>query len=455
LVDEKHTLEREFEEVARQPPVKQRKNEEILDAIENHEGMLKLFHLLKETSNYNSFLFLHTLDLFGMEGKHSPPYLLFGRCTDRREDENYISQALQDLKIDHQAKSAIGLPKLFEQFGIDVDKQKAIGIDIADVIVYALVSFIRSSDKLKTLVQAEEFNYSLLRETMKDYSKLVDTEQLKTQIDSISSKEPSDPNVRPLIRRLLFAFIPLITRSPLGFLDSTKLAQSEYAVGYHQRALKVLGDLQEKTSISFETYTSLMDRLYSYQLIENSHTIIWCETCFRERTIYYEIHGRIAPSKLIDRDCRECSGKESFSSVYRVDPLLLDSIFSRDGLLSIYLSWYLRNEGVSFESGVYFGGKEIDILVGSTLIECKNFRLGGREDTLRENLSQTLIQIQKQVNALEEDGRSVDRVILLCNQPEMKSERNNMKSDLIDFLDRYNIEIYGPDDISAIVDTLK
>jgi len=453
VTDGKHTLERKFEEEVNRPPVKQREVSDILMDIKNHGGILKLFHLLKHTNDFNRLLFLHPLDLFGKEGRYRPPHLFHGCCPERKNGESYISRALRGLEIDYKAQAALGLNRILEQLGIEIQEEDAVGQDIVDAIVYVLVCFFRSSPKLLSLANSEKFDYNLLRKTLKDYGEFVDDEKLEEIISSILSEESSDPAVIDLLERLILIFTPLVTRDAFKFLDVTKVTQAEYAVAYHQAALSTLEILLEKSSLSFETYTDLMDQLYLFGLIENSHTILWCETCSTEKTNYYEFHGNMSPSKMVGKECRECGQKESFSSVYTVDPLLLESIFSRDGLLGVFLSWSLEDANLEYQTRHFAGTQEIDLLMDDILIECKTFRSGGREDTLRENLGQTLIQIQKQVKALEKGGHSVGRLIVLTNQPQMKNELQSMKADLLHNMIQYCIEIYGPDDMTDMIES--
>lgn len=115
VTDGKHTLEKKFEEEVNRPPVRQREVSEILQDIKNHEGMLRLFHLLKQTNNFNTLLFLHPLDLFGREGRYRPPHLFHGNCPEKKEGESYISRTLRALEIDYQAQASLGMNKIFEQ----------------------------------------------------------------------------------------------------------------------------------------------------------------------------------------------------------------------------------------------------------------------------------------------------------------------------------------------------
>lgn len=455
MSNEKHPLELKFEEVAGKPPVRQREISEINREIKNHEGMTKLLHLLKDFPANGRLLYLHPLDLFGREGRYQPPYLYFGKCSGTKQGESYISRALKALQIDHKARSSLSLNKVLGQLGIDAEKQEMLGQDFVDAIVYALVILFRSSPPLRSMLQSEEFNYGILRSTMKDYSNILDEKTLEETLTSILADASSDPDLIGLIERLILTFVPLATRSSIEFLEMTKISQSEIAIAYHQAALSFLNDLLRKVSVSFDEYVDLLDQLYLYRLIENGNTIFWCENCSKEKISYYELHGLMAPSKMIGRKCRECNHTESFSSVFKVDSLLLETIFGRDHFLGAFLAWTLENANLDLELSVNVGEREIDVIVDDTLIECKAFRIGGRDETMRENLEQTVLQMKKQFSALEESGKPVKRGILFCNQPEAKNEISNIGSKTKHLIGRHNIEVFSYEDISEIIDALK
>lgn len=450
----KHPLETEFDRITNRPPVVQRKTADVIDEVMEHEGMLKLFHLLKQNHEYDRILFLHPLDLFGKEGRYQPPHLYYGYCPTRKKGESQISRALRALEVDYQTKASMSLPKIFEQIGIDATDE-SVGQDIADAIVYLIVSLFRCSPQLLSLVKAKRFDYPLLRKTMKNYKDVIDDGRIAELLKSVFGEEPSDPALIALINRLILIFVPLMKRYPIEFLGATKLSQTEVTVAYHQTALTFLDSLLDMTSSDFEMYTRLMDDLYLFGLIDNTNTISWCESCSKEKISYTEYHGRKAPSSLLKQKCRECKGIESFSCVFTVDPLFLDGIFSRDHLLGVYLAWRLRDANLNPLTEEFAEDRELDILVGDILIECKTYRLGGRDETPRHNLTDSLSQMQKQIDAMKDEGKTISRAALVCNQTKIRDEIENMSGVLKSLIDQYEIKIVTPEDFDQFLESLE
>ena len=454
MSDEKHPLELKFEEVARKPPVRQRETSEILNEIVTHEGMMKLFHLMENSPKLGRIFFLHPLDLFGRKGRYQPPYLYYGKCTADKTKKSYVSRALEALQIDYKVRASLGLSTMLEQIGISADEQESLGRDLADAIVYALVVLFRISPTLRELVQSDEFNYNKLRALVKDYSEIIDTEELEKTLTSVFSDTSEDPELMHLIERLILGLVPLATRGSIEFLEMTKISQSEIAIAYHQAALSFLDTLLKKASLSLNEYSELLSQLYLYGLIENGHTIFWCENCSKERISYYEFHGPMAPSKMLGRKCRDCNHAESFSSVFKVDSLLLEAIFSRDHLLSVYLAWKLKEMNLNPELNVFVGDLEIDAIVNHTVIECKTFRIGGRDETSRENLEQTLLQIRKQMEALTASSRSIKGAVILWNLPSTRKLLSEVSGKTNKIIEQYNVRLFSHESIDELIESL-
>lgn len=454
MSDEKHPLELRVEEIASKPPVKQRDQSEILNEILAHEGMMKLFQQLKTTPIPGRILFLHPLDLFGREGRYQSPYLYYGKCMIEKQKGSHISRALDALQIDHKVQTSLGLSKALAQIGMSTDEQETLGRDFADAVLYALVMLFRISPVLRELVQSQEFNYKTLRALVKDYSHIVDEKELEEVVAPLLTDVSKDPELTSLIERLILTFVPLVTRGSIEFLEMTKISQSEIEFAYHQAALSFQETLLKKASLTFEEYSGVLSQLYLNGLIENAHTIFWCEYCAEERTSYYEHHGSMAPSKMSGRTCRECGRPESFSAVFKVDPLLLDSTFSRNHLLGVYLAWRLKDANLDPELGKFVGNQEVDAVVGDSIIECKTFRMGGRDDTTRTNLEQTILQMKTQVRALTEAGMSIRRSIVFWNQPRAKRQQIEVIKNVIQAGGLPSTSVYSYEDIDEMIRVL-
>ncbi|MBD3159785.1 MAG: hypothetical protein GF309_13465 [Candidatus Lokiarchaeota archaeon] len=453
--DSENLFEQTLERATMKPPVSQKATSKIVDEISSHKGIVRLFHLIRESPHLAKLLFLHPLDLFGKEGRYQAPYLYYGQIsTDTQKDSN-ISRALKLLRIDREATSSLALATRLKKMGIDEERQETIGSDIIDAVIYILVMIFKVSPTLRELVESENFSYPLMKSTIKNYANLIDEEELEQAMESIFSEESADPEFIDLIERLILSVVPLITGKSLEFIEMGRTSQSQITLAYHQIAISFVDDLLTKTSISFEEYGEIVKQLYMFGLIKNRNTIFWCEKCMEDRISYNERHGHISPSKMSERTCPDCGESESFSAVFEVDLALLDAIFSRDHLLGVFVGWILKKEGIDAEINTHVDDREVDFLTDTALIECKTFRVGGREETPRQNLEQVLVQMQKQVAALEEDERTMENVMLVCNQPDIRKELSNIAGKAKSFYDEYCPEVFSYEEIDEMVESLR
>jgi len=445
------SISQEIESAMKRLPVKVRKNKELLDEILTSKGLLGLLHFVREKPESAKVLFLNHLDLFGTIGQTRAPYLYLGS---ERKKSHAKSKILENKIISLKAEQSLASMALMVQFGLNKEEIERAGRDLLDAVVYALVTLFRTSTKLKTLITSDEFNFKILRESVKDYSDVISENQINEVLRGLL-KESKDPELMKTITRLIRTLFVGIGKRPIEFFRIVNLSTEMFLLEQHQNTSNIVSELLRKASISSESYVDLLDRLFIDNLIQTVSSIFWCENCGDEKARYFELHGQFKPSQMMKWKCPNCGKKGLSSSVFALDSLLLDCIYGQDGFLGLYFAWRLTDEGIPFESGVTIDGYECDFISNDTLIECKMFQMPGRDSTNIENLESVVADLKKKVELSSSDDRKIEYTILLWNQTDSTDLVEHISVKNSEFIDEFQFKIYTYDTIANLNESLK
>jgi DNA-directed RNA polymerase subunit M/transcription elongation factor TFIIS len=293
-----------------------------------------------------------------------------------------------------------------------------------------------------------------LRESVKDYSDIITENQIKDILSGLL-KESKDPELMKVITRLIRTLFVGVINRPIEFFRIANLSNETYLLEQHQNTSVLVSDLLEKTSMAFENYVDLLDRLFIDNLIQTVSSIFWCESCGDEKSRYFELHGQSKPSQMTRWKCPNCGKLGVSSSVFALDSLLLECIYGQDGFLGLYLAWRLADEGISFESGITIDGHECDFIANDTLIECKMFQMPGRESTNLENLESVIANLKRKVEAISSDDRRIKSAILLWNQAEGDDLVEQVSVKYNEFMEKYQFAFFTFDEITDLLEFLK
>jgi len=267
-----------------------------------------------------------------------------------------------------------------------------------------------------------------------------------------------DPIIRQKIKEIRKYSINKLLGSITDILEASPNILPKVIFVPHTVSRNLLAKILKKARLTIDDYIYVLDDLYTYNLINNIHTIFWCEDCSLDNIRYMEYHGRLSPSKIAKSKlkCPICGKNQSYSSIFSLDNLLKEAIFSKDGFLLIYLGWLLKDRNIEYSINKYSSKCENDIIVdGGILIECKMFKSEKDDSAKRSELENCIKQIIKHIEGLGEDGEKIKYAYLVWNRYEKPDNfLVTLRSKYKDFLAKYNFKVFGPNDFDELVNLI-
>lgn len=264
-----------------------------------------------------------------------------------------------------------------------------------------------------------------------------------------------DPVIRSKIEKLISQIISGLTGNIVRFAESYRKMMPNMMLPFHKLSRMWLLTILTKARLDIEEYVNILDNLHIHKLIENISTVFWCENCSLENPSYSEYHGRIGPSKIARNECLNCGRTQSYSSIFSLDELLKDAIFSKDGFIVVYFGWLLKKEKIPFNVGEYSSEYENDFIINNnTLVECKMFKLEKDTIAIESELENSIAQIRKHLDSLNKIEGQIKYTYLIWNRYESPKELiDRIKTKYR--LEEYNFEVFGPNDIEELIYKLK
>jgi len=375
MVEKESSLERKIERVMKRSLVSKRSTKEIIDEIYFSRDHSLFFSNLREQSAHKRLFFLHRFDLFGVSSEMQLPYFYLTSIPKRREISE--SKVLRHVVLRELDVVRDGKDFLFSFLGIPESRTREFEEDFKDLLAYFIILIIRSNENLIRLISAKEFDYKIMKSVLKDYKDTISFDKVDKELSEIFKGEEGtiDPIIKSKIEKIISQVVSSIANNITGLLESSRKMIPNWMLSFHLSSRMWLSTILNKAKLTIKDYVDILDDLYLCNLIENKSTIFWCENCSLESPSYSEHHGRIAPSKITKNRCLNCGRIQSYSSIFSIDDLLRDAIFSKDGFLSVYFGWLLKKEVISFVLGEHSSEYENDFIINdNVLIECKMFR---------------------------------------------------------------------------------
>jgi len=460
-MNEKESLDLKIEKVVRASVQSGKSTKELIEDVISNTPLNIFFNRISSNPHHKRLLFLHRFDLFGIEDEMQLPY--FHLCSPPIGEKELSTQA-ESTALQYVVSSEIevvGNGKIILQtmFGIDENKWNIFSEDFKDVVAYFAIQFIRNNPNIKSLINAEKFDYQIMKEILKDYKDTIDFDAFGKEIESAFETDQGeiDPVIKSKIERLIIQIISGIMKNIEGVIESARKMMPNYILPLHLSSSLWLRNLLSRSGLSFQEYLNVLDELYRNRLIENKSTIFWCENCSLENPSYSEHHGRIAPSKISRNNCLNCDQPLSYASIFSLDRTLREAIFSKDGLLPVYLGWLLKKEGIAFEVGKYSKKYENDFVIKkSTLVECKMFKSKKDLVAIRSEMDGSFTQIKKHIEQLDSEGIEIKQAYLLWNRNDNAKElQKKLRSTYEKLFKKYKLKIICPDEIEETIEEMK
>ena len=453
-------LEAKIEQIIRYPTISKRSVREIIDKIYTSEEHNLFFSKIIESQTHRRLFFLHRFDLFGADSEIQLPYFYLTSIPKRGRGEEKVpeSRALQHVVSREVNVARDGKDFLFSFLGIPESRATEFGGDFKDILAYFTILFIRSNKDLINLINAKEFNYRIMKSILKDYEN-ISFDNIGTELSEVfEGKEGEiDPVIISKIEKVVSQIVSGVARNITHFVESSRKMIPNIMLSFHLSSRMWLSTILNKTDLIIDDYVNILDDLYINKLIENKSTVFWCENCILESPSYVEHHGRIAPSKITKNKCLNCGRTQSYSSIFSLDELLKDAIFSKDGFLSVYFGWLLKKEGIPFVIGEYSSEYENDFIINNNvLVECKMFKSEKDKIAIKSEFGNSLVQIRKHLDSLNKDEKQIKYAYLIWNRYESPKESiDRVKTKYRDLFEKYNFKVFGPRDIEELIPKLK
>lgn len=461
MVERKLPLEAKIEQIVRRPTISKRSNREIIDEIFSSENHNLFFSKIRESHTHRRLFFLHRFDLFGVDSEIQLPYFYLTNIPKRGRWEENIpeSRALQHVVSKELDVARDSKDFLLSFLGIPESRAAEFGEDFKDILAYFTVLFIRSNENLINLINAKEFDYKIMKFVLRDYKNTINFDNIVNKIsEAFKGKEGEiDSVIISKIEKMISQVVSSMTRNITSFIESSRKAIPNMMLSFHLSSKIWLSTILNKTDLTIEDYVNILDDLYINNLIENKSTVFWCENCSLENPSYSEYYGRIAPSKIAKNKCLNCGRNQSFSSLFSLGETLKDATFSKDGFLSVYFGWLLKREEIPFVVNEYSSESENDFVINnSALVECKMFKSEKDKIAIKSELENSLVQIEKHLDSSVKDGIQIKCAYLIWNRYESPKELlQRLKTKYRHLFEKYNFEVFGPEDIKELISKLK
>jgi len=286
-----------------------------------------------------------------------------------------------------------------------------------------------------------------MKKVLGDYTDSVDLSVISEEVGE--DGERLDPIVRAKLKDIAVKAATGLAKNIERLMDFPDNIFPRVITSIHLTAGLRQKQLLKASGLSFDEYIGALDELHRYNLIENKSTIQWCENCCIDNPVLQLVQGRVAPSKIPRPHCLSCNREMSYASVFSIKQPLRDAVLSKDGFLPVFLASLLEDNGLESEINRYDGDYENDFIVnGTTLIECKRYRMNKDKTAIRSELTNVLSSLRKHVKALKDEGREIKKVYLAWNRrDDGKALLQSLKTKYADMFKEHEFGVLCPEDL--------
>ena len=382
--------------------------EEILDDIENEPELELFFKRLFTDKNYHKLFFLQKEELFSTENGNSLKYLFWNNLEINTENATSIllNQAeLKSIRVKQDRKSIAG----FYTEGLEYP--------LKDLVMYIVIKYVRTNPEVKKLINEEKFDYSLMKQSLKDYSML--DSGIFDEINKITTDAKVDD---PDLTKLVLSLIGLLKTGAdnlakqIGyFLPSIAENMPEIFFQIHANYQNHLKNLLKSSNLSRQEYLSILNDIYSQKNIFNVHSMFWCSNCLDENMVFNS-DSSLHPSQL-HLQCPRCFKEMLASSIYELDGRITECIMDQDGLIKTAIAWLLFENTIEFDT-IQDEQFEYDFVCkipnNNLLIECRLHKSQSDEKTIEELVKKDLKQLLQHYSKIK-DSHQIKYPIVVTN----------------------------------------
>lgn len=461
MANDKKPLDVRLEKAMKSSLISKKSTKELIREIASFPNLNSFFNQFSSYFIHKRLLFLHRFDLFGIEDEMQMPYLHL--CNLPKIKKKLESSTGESTALLHIVSTELGVAynknNIEKLFGIDYGNRDAISEDFKDIIAYYLIQFIRSNPNIKSLVNADKFDYDAMKSVLKNYEGTVDLDVFPKENEEgfEHGKGEIDPIIKSKFEKIILLALSGIAKNIEKFVDNVQKMTPNIILPFHLSSELLLNNLLTKSGLSFDEYLNILDDLYRYHLIENKNTIFWCENCSIESPLFTQQYGRIAPSKISRSKCLNCNKPQSYGSIFSLNHVIKEAILSKDGLLPVYLGWLLEKVEIDYEVGGYSGKYENDFIVKkSILVECKMFKAEKDAMAVKSEIDSSLSQINRHIKELNSNGIKIQQAYLLWNRNDAEEELQiKLQTKYNELFRNYGFMIICPEDIEDFVTDIK
>lgn len=413
------SLTTKIEEEINKPRLSNYSLNELVEEINSSQVLSFFFRQLKDHDTYKKLLFLHRNDLFRTSTEVPIPY--FWICDNAKKGSKSniknpeVSRALTHILSENDPENTEDKFKAIFKQTLNID-DKAFD-DIKDIVAYFFIDFLRDNPELLATATADTFSFVEMKKRLGNYENI----NLPSSISSTDSKE-IDPIVVEKIEGLVLPIVASIMAKVETSMEAVSSLGPPVVLSLHKITKSWLANFLRKSTLEYKEYMAVLDDFYRYKVIENKDTVTWCERCSVDALQYTKHHGALAPSKVSKDKCISCSGKKSFSSIYGINPILKESIYSKDGLLAVYFCWLLKKKNIQFDVNKSVGQYETDFIIKKQiLVECKVYKAEKDNEAIKSELDKVVKQLEKHIKQAREKGIEIKIAVLLWNRYKVDS----------------------------------
>ncbi|OLS20940.1 MAG: hypothetical protein HeimC2_35310 [Candidatus Heimdallarchaeota archaeon LC_2] len=417
------------------------KLDQMIDLIIKYPHIQDLFEVLQENEDLRKLIFLHRDELFGEN--------MFNRylhMINTSHSEETSHRGLKTILKNEGPKYDWEIDNLLGMLAQDKEKAEKLKSDFKDLFTYFLIEIPRKNKNLLKLITDPHFSFHYVQERIPDFDKFW---------NGIFENLDVEPNIRRKLGNLMVQFFKNIYENFEDIIDQISDFFPKIFPSFHQESLKRMTEIITRLDIEKEIYFQNLDELYSLGLLESKSMFSWCENCLIDIPIYSSRIGEIAPRKLLRSKCLNCNESEAVVSLFGIDSVLKDLIYSKDGILSAYFNWILHQNKLKYIVGKQLDDTEIDFVISQTLIECKMYQSNKDDKSIRASLENVISQMKKQILSLRSEGIKIKTAVLLWNLDKNIEKITNMLNQKAQqFLIEYNFQVINPSSISAFLENL-
>ncbi len=235
--DEK-SLEARIEKAVRSSLIVKKSTRELVKETLSFPNLNSFFNQFSKSPIHKRLLFLHRFDLFGIEDEMQIPYLRLCNLPKIKSKESSESESTalthivsNELEVISNYKNNI----LEQMFGINDSNRDTVSEDFKDIVAYFAIQFIRTNPNIKTLINADQFDYNIMKNVLKNYEGTIELDAFHEEIGAgfEEGKGEIDPIIKSKIEKLILLSVSGLTKNIEKVIDNTSKMLPNIILPFH------------------------------------------------------------------------------------------------------------------------------------------------------------------------------------------------------------------------------